>query len=186
MTAKIKIIVACAGVSLVGVCASLWLAFKAPHAPTTLVIRGCGEVRAGMQRIGNASGVQFDVPRNAFRISEGTQDMPPFEHGFRISTIATGATLSISFGPPGFPGSEEMGVERISAFSKQVEKRNVLDPEGFLFGEDDWGYTAHDQVWRHTRIHGLVHTEYEFATQKDAVRFDRIINSGCILAATAH
>ena len=135
--------------------------------------------------MGNAYGVQFDASANEVSIGEGTQDMPPFVHGFRLSPTRGQSALNISFGPQEWPGADSMASDRAAVFSEHVEKRNVFDTQGQLMGEDSWGYLSSGERWRRMRLRGFVYANYDFADESDSAAFDRIINSACLLSAPA-
>jgi len=69
---------------------------KKPLAPPVPVVSACKELSPGRTRSGEQNGFQFDVAAKNFAISEGTQDMPPAEHGFRLRSRNSGSLLDIS------------------------------------------------------------------------------------------
>ena len=67
-------------------------------------------------------------------------------------------------------------------FSEHSEKRRVLDDGGRLIGEDYWGYLERGKIWRRVHLDGFAYANYTGANEKDAERFDRVINSVCLLS----
>jgi hypothetical protein len=66
--------------------------------PALPAVSGCRQPVPGMRRIGEQTGLQFDVPIRDFTISEGSTDAPPPIHGFDIKPKNITAWLSISWG----------------------------------------------------------------------------------------
>ncbi len=67
-----------------------------PQAPGVPVLATCKEPAPGMTRIGERSGLQFDIPANEFRFHEGASDAAPFTHGFDVHPNNSKAFLTIS------------------------------------------------------------------------------------------
>src|SRR6267142_2481491 len=70
-----------------------------PPAPPVPVLSTCKEPTPGMTRIGERSGLQFDIPANELRFHEGASDAAPFTHGFDVHPNNSKAFLTISYGP---------------------------------------------------------------------------------------
>jgi hypothetical protein len=133
-----------------------------------------------MRRIGDGPGFQFDVSEKDFRISEGTQDAPPFAHGFRLELRNSTSALDISFGSRN--EMEKMDTEvPLFTFSEHLQKRDIFDGKRQLWGEDDWGYLDRQKRWRRIHLLGQVDANYSSANDKEAKRFDQVINSVCLL-----
>jgi hypothetical protein len=132
-----------------------------------------------MRRIGNSSGVQFDVPAKDFAIGEGWSDTPPFTHGFGLGLKDGKSLMNIELEKP----LDNMAVDPIRVFSAHIERRSVFDDKGQVIGEDNWGYLTTGERWRNIHFRGRVAVKYGLVSQSDAQLFDQIINSACILPA---
>jgi hypothetical protein len=154
-----------------------WVTRKVPVAPKVPVVSACKELRPGMARIGEQQGFQFDVAAKDFVISEGTQDMPPFEHGFGLHSKDGGSGLGITF-----RHFETPLVDPAPTFLEHTEKQNIVDYTGRVVGVDRWGYLSTGERWREVRLfRGSVLAKYEFINQKEAEPWDRVISSACLI-----
>jgi len=132
-----------------------------------------------MRRIGNQYGFQFDVFAKDFRVHEGTQDTPPFAHGFHLTAKNSTSALDITFGQRPM---ESMAVDPAFTFSKHVEKRSIVDNTGQPIGEDYWGYLNTGERWRQVRLFkGGIVAKHGFVNKEEAELFDRVISSACLL-----
>jgi hypothetical protein len=155
------------------------VASKKPLAPTVPVVSVCKGLEPGMRRIGDQYGFQFDVAANDFTVHEGTTDMPPFEHGFRLRPKNSGSILDITFDQRPM---KSMAVDPALTFAKHSEKRSIVDYAGQPIGEDYWGYLNTGERWRQVRLFkGGVVAKYGFVRKKEAELFDRVISSACLL-----
>lgn len=127
--------------------------------------------------MGERYGFQFDVSATDFRITEGTQDTPPFAHSVQLTPKGSTSALDIRFGPKNFGSG---AVEPELVFSKHVERRTIRDEKGQPIGEDVWGYLSSGERWRRAHLRGLVYAKYGFVDKNDAERFDRVISSACL------
>jgi len=149
-----------------------------PSQPHSTVVHSCGN-RSASSRIGGPHGYQFEVAKNTFSVQEGTQDMPPFEHGYRLTPKDGSSVLEISFGKIPMPS---MSTDPRSTVSKQVIKRNIVDQNGNVLGDDYWGYLTTGEQWREIRLYkGGVLATYGFSNRTEAKLFDHIMNSVCVL-----
>ncbi|HEV2113947.1 MAG TPA: hypothetical protein VGR50_07335 [Terriglobales bacterium] len=149
-----------------------------PRAPAVLTISECGELQPNVKRIGDKGGFQFDVDVRNFAITEGTQDMPPFVHGYRLMPKHGTHVLEISFGE----SPKDVATDSKLVFSGHFEKRGILDPSGHQIGEDDWGYLESGESWRQVEFFkGRAVAKYGFVNENEANIFDRIVGSACIL-----
>jgi hypothetical protein len=130
--------------------------------------------------MGNSRGFQFNAVVTDFQIHEGTQDAAPLAHGFSLNPTNGTSRLGISFGSDLELAS--MDADPNLVFSEHSEKRRVLDDEGRLIGEDYWGYLERGKIWRRVHLDGFAYANYTGANEKDAERFDRVINSVCLLS----
>ena len=132
-----------------------------------------------MRRMGNRYGLQFDVLAKDFRVIEGTEDTPPFAHGFDLAPQNSTSVLDIKFSQRPV---ESMAVDPALTFSKHVEKRSIADNTGQPIGEDYWGYLNSGERWRQVRLFkGGVVAKYGVVNEEEAELFDRVISSGCLL-----
>jgi len=132
-----------------------------------------------MRRIGNQYGFQFDIFAKDFRIHEGTQDMPPFAHGFHLTGKNSTSPLDITFGQRPM---ESMATDPARILSSRVEQRRIFDDKGEPVGEDYWGCLGSGERWRQVRLFkGGVVAKYGFVEEKEAELFDRVISSACLL-----
>ena len=165
------------GIGLAGTSYFFFVFRKSPGPPPLPVISSCKAVEPGFRRVGDH--YQFDVPINGFIVNEGTQDTPPFIHGFRLKVRDSAAVLSISFGERPM---ESMTVDPSFLFSKHVLRRTIFDSDARPIGEDYWGYSNSRDRWRSFRLFkGGVVAKYDLADVKEADLFDRVIRSACIL-----
>jgi hypothetical protein len=172
-------IIATVGILVLCAAYSCFIDSKKPLAPPVPVVSACKELSPGRTRIGEQNGFQFDVAAKNFAISEGTQDMPPAEHGFRLRSRNSGSLLDISFRQ--FP-MQSMAAEPALTFSNHVEKRDILDDTGHSVGEDYCGYLKTGECWRQARLFkGGVVAKYSFVNKQEAELFDQVIGSACVL-----
>ena len=184
----LRLIVAIVTLSLLVLCLA-YFHFQVPGekksltvaSPPIPVVSVCRELAPGMKRIGASPGdrymLQFDIPVNEVRVREGVTDAPPIVYGFDISLRVGESLLVISYGPQ----SNYPTVDRERASSTRTVKRIVVDDQGRSVGEDDWGYLDPERRWRRARFQGWVQAEYGLVNEKDAVLFDQIINSACLV-----
>jgi hypothetical protein len=165
--------------SVVLLVACFYLVVRKPAAPPALVVSDCKKSGPGMRSIGDLNGFQFDVTEKDFSISEGTQDAPPFAHGFVLRPRNSAAVFNIG---------EEFPIESIDTyparvFSKDFEKRGIFDSAGHRIGEDYWGYLDTGERWRQIRLFkGSVVAKYGLVDKKEAEMFDGIASSVCFLS----
>ena len=147
--------------------------------PTVLSVSSCSTIKPGVTRIGDNAGLQFDVPSSLYTISEGTQDMPPFIHGYRIMPFNSSHVLEISVGHRPL---DSISIDSARIFSSHYEKRSILDHSGSIIGEDSWGYLSSGERWRRVLIYrGGYVVAYDNVAKKKANQFDDIINSACVM-----
>jgi hypothetical protein len=130
--------------------------------------------------MGNRRGFQFDAVTADFQIVEGATDASPFVHGFGLTPTDSTSSLNISFGGDSRQGP--MDADPNLVFSEHFDKRRILDDKGRLIGEDYWGYLDPEKIWRRIHLHGLVYANYTNANERDAERFNRVINSACFFS----
>jgi hypothetical protein len=133
-----------------------------------------------MRRIGNRSGIQFDVPTKDFMLWEGGEDLPPLEGSFDLSPKNgqnSHSVLNIFLEQPPRPMTMAIG-----AFAR-IEKRPVLDDQGHVVGEDTWGYQSSEKRWRTVEFPGFVAAQYSLINGTDARLFDSVISSACLAPA---
>lgn len=148
--------------------------------PNVPVVSSCKTLQPGMRRMGDRRGFQFDAVAADFQTIEGTQDAPPSAHGFDLMPANSTARLVISFGSDLGQGPSDADPNLV--FSEYSEKHRILDDEGQLIGEDYWGYLGRGKIWRRVHLHGFVYANYSDAGEQEAERFDRVINSACLLS----
>jgi hypothetical protein len=167
--------------AILSFCAAFILLFirfsKNPLAPTLPVVAACKEPAPGMRRIGERSGLQFDVPEKELTFHQGTSDAGPLTHGFDVRPKNSKSLLEISYGPG---PSKNMTIDPARTFSAHVEKRIVFNDKGRPIGEDEWGYLASGERWRRVTFGGGDVAAYDLAGEKVAELFDRVINSACL------
>ncbi len=177
-----KWIIVATPVLLLGVVYIQFRSDRKPRAPKVPVVSSCKELKPEMRRMGDQYGFQFDVFAKDFTVSEGTQDAPPFVHGFDLRPKNSTAVLEISFRDRPM---ESMTTDPARVFSDHVEKRNIFDDKGQPIGEDYWGYLKSGERWRQVRLFkGGVVAKYGFINGTDAELFDRVIGSACFLSAS--
>src|ERR1700682_1281510 len=87
------------GILLLGVASFQFLTSNKQVAPNVLKVSTCKPLEPGIRRIGNRSGLQFDVDTSQLSIREGTQDTPAVAHGFYLRPNSGNSGLNILFGP---------------------------------------------------------------------------------------
>jgi|GEM_PF-5907739 len=178
-TARLRLI-AIAGILLLCL-AYFYLIFnKKPLAPAPPVVSKCKDLGLGVKRMGGLDGFQFDAFVRDFTIIEGTQDIPPFAHGFALTPKKGVSALDISFGQRPI---ENMAEDPTLLLSDHVDERRVFDDQGHPIGDDYWGYLKSGERWRRVRLFkGGVVAKYGLVNEKDARLFDRVISTGCLLS----
>lgn len=154
--------------------------FRTPVAPPLPLAPKCEPIRDGWTRLGEQYGFQFNVARSDFRVTQGTQDTPPFAHGYFVRLIHSDSAVQISFGDDG----ELKSTDPLFVFSQHFEKRPIRDPRGIQVGEDDWGYLDKTKIWRRVHLRGGVDIAYGPVPEREASKFDGVINSACFLPAS--
>jgi hypothetical protein len=155
------------------------IAYKKPHAPKPPTIAVCEPLKPGIRRLGDPYGFQFDVSVQDFSIVEGTQDMPPFAHGFAAIPRNSMSALNISYGSG--EGLRGANPDPIFTFSEHWEKRDIINDKRQVVGEDYWGYLDRQKIWRRIHLKGRVNARYDSVNQRDAELFDKVISSACFL-----
>lgn len=169
-------------VGLLVAASSMYIYFRFPRSPHTQsvpVISNCKPLQPGMRRLGERGGYQFDAVAADFEIIEGVEDAGPGGHGFDLRSPNSTALLIISFGTDLGRGSMDSDPKLV--FSEHYSKRRILDDKGRLIGEDYWGYLNRRKIWRRSHLKGFVYLNYENINERDAERFDHVIDSACIL-----
>ena len=162
------------------VCAA-WLYFiispeqKRVPAPPAVVISECREVGPGIRRIGSGYAVQFDVPMKEFTMGEGCTDAAPTACGIDLGPKNRKALMEISLLRP----LRMSRIDALEVFSKQVEKRGILDAHGRTVGQDAWGCWSTGECWRKIKFPGGIVAEYGLVNESDARLFDAVISSAC-------
>jgi hypothetical protein len=169
--------------------------------PALQAVSSCRQAGPGMRRIGERTGLQFDVPIKDFTISEGSTDAPPPIHVFGIKPENGTAWLSISWGEEiaqtrrtGMPPDPILDSSEVGP-SDNVGRRRVLDDKGRTIGEESWGYWGQDERWRRVHLLGQLQVSYGSENERDVRRFgpvhepdaalfDQIINSVCWLSTS--
>ena len=154
---------------------------RQPIAPSLPRVASCKLIPSGFRRIGDRYGYEFDASTTLLRITEGTTDASPLQHGFRLQPWNSSSTLNISFGPPSGAGA---ALDPETTFLKHLEKRTIIDSDGHTIGEDEWGYLKSGEQWRKLLLPGTI-VEYNLVNSGDAGLFDKVLSSVCFLPPSA-
>jgi len=175
--------------------------FPQPLPPFLPAVASCAQPMQGMRRIGERTGFEdtgfrFDVPIEDFTIWQGCSDTPPVICGFDIKPKNSAAHLSVSWGESTTEGRPpdpilDSSDPDSSAFAAT---RRVLDDKGKRIGQESWGYWGQGERWRRVHLVGRVQASYGsknegevrsngFVHEREAARFDQIINSACRLSS---
>jgi hypothetical protein len=167
------------GLLLLGI-ASIEFVRNKPIGPVVPVVSVCTPLKPGMRRIGNPSGIQFDITTSHLSVHEGVEDAPPSAHGFYLQPSSGKSGLNISFGPLNFGEGTVSDPDAI--FLEHLEKRTIVDETGHPVGEDYWGYLKSGERWRRVWLFkGGILAKYGFVDKNDAETLDRVIESACLL-----
>ncbi|MGH9515546.1 MAG: hypothetical protein ACRD3P_07695 [Terriglobales bacterium] len=151
-----------------------------PIRPAVPVVSVCKPLKSGMRRIGNQSGIQFDVSTSDLSIHDPVEDAPPFAHSVYLYRSHRKSYLGIFFGPLEFGQSTVADPD--ATFLTHLEKNKILDQTGRAIGEEYWGYLNSGERCRRVWLFkaGIV-AKYAFVSKEDAEIFDRVIDSACLL-----
>jgi hypothetical protein len=146
--------------------------------PQAIAISACPDNTFGVRHIrdefSGIRGVRFDVPDDVFMVNRASRDMPP-ETSYVVTLKSTSAKIVVSPDKGDFKDLEIA----YPVFSEHVEKRNVRDSTGRVFGTDTWGYLHTGERWRYTRFSTGDAVGYEPAPPNQADQLDRLVNSAC-------
>jgi len=154
---------------------------RSPHltnAPLAIAISACPETTPGVHHIRDAfsgiRGIRFDAPDDVFMVSRVNRDMPP-ETMYVVTLKSANAKIVVSPDEADFKDLEIA----YPVFSEHVEKRNIRDSTGRVFGTDSWGYLHTGERWRYTRFSTGDAVGYEPTPPNQADQLDRLVNSAC-------
>jgi len=153
----------------------------------------CGELQAGMKRIGDY-GFQFDVPLRDFSdFHETCGDAPPFACGYSLKPKSGTSVLDISWGSSEAMKVGHVPIDPALTDSVPLEKRWITDDMGNAVGEDSFGNGDSGRRWRRVGLRGWVTAAYGSISntdipgyrevpERDAALFDDVISSACRLS----
>lgn len=140
-------------------------------------INTCSRPGEGQRVIGwGKNGLFFSVPKRGVKTLGGKLDVDYVK--FVIKPTNHEASLVLSFGGMAFRPEPPYEMLRNSASSTQTK---LLDVRGHKIGLDSRGINRDKSRWRWLGVASEGAT-YEDASAEDAVLFDRIIDSACVVA----
>lgn len=179
------LVFAVAGVVLISAVLVLVPLARRPQPPATLIVSACRDPVPTIQRVGSGnaaaiSRVYFDVPER-FSIHSGTPDMAIGT--YHLVTLKDGSSnLEIGFGSLSL--DRELNAA-FPVFSVHVEERDVRTPGGRVIGKDRWGFLKSRERWRIVRFSGGDEIGYRPVGAKEAMLFDQVVRSACLIPAAA-